>query len=86
MEDDKYQATVSKVITSGRHGPYAVSYCEKIGVVTFSLETPVWNEREWPTPGTIVILEDVRRKSAGWRAERARFLRPTDNPEKRREQ
>lgn len=78
MEDKNYVATVGRIIKGGKHGPYAVSHVEALGPVTFALDPTVWRESEWPTEGTIVILQDVRRKTGGWRAQSARFMRPED--------
>jgi len=74
-----YSAKVIKVVP-GKHGDYAVAVSEEVeGPITFSLEEPTWNEEgPSPTPGTFVILEDIRKKSGGWRAEKARLLRPED--------
>ncbi|HJW97480.1 MAG TPA: hypothetical protein VJ485_04945 [archaeon] len=69
--------TVDKIVRNGRHGPYAVASSD-IGPVTFSLERPVWLEEEWPERGIMVVLSDPRKKPAGWRAYKARFLRPDD--------
>lgn len=74
---DEIQAVVNKIISSGRHGPYAVASSE-IGTITFSLRPPVWTEEGWPENGTFVILSDVRKKRAGWRAMSGRFVRPSD--------
>ncbi len=78
METKIYEAVVEKIIPQGDHGPYAVASCPKLGLVTFSLEPPVWEEEDWPEGGNIVILSTVRKKRAGWRAKHARFLQPSD--------
>jgi len=73
------EAVIQKVVNDGNHGPYAVATCEGLkGSITFSLEKPVWNEKDRPNRGDIVILDDIRKKRAGWRAQKARFLRPSD--------
>lgn len=77
-EEQSYKAVVQKVISSGPHGPYAVAKSDEFGSVTFSLKPPVWREKFWPERGTVVVLSDVRRKRAGWRAELGRFMRPSD--------
>ena len=68
----------------GKHGPYAVATCSTIstskGNVTFSLDRKVWQEEEWPQPGTYVMLYGLREKRAGWRASSARFVNPGDIP------
>ena len=69
---------VEKVILDGQHGPYAVAKDDRLGSVTFSLSPDVWREKRWPEPGIEVVLEDFRKKRAGWRAMSARFLRPED--------
>jgi len=74
-----YKALVEKVILDGRHGPYAVARTEALkDPVTFSLERNVWNESIHPDEGAYVMLSQVRKKRAGWRAERARFFEPAD--------
>ncbi len=74
-----YKAKVTNVIL-GDHGYYAVAVSEKVkGPITFALYKPTWNEEgPRPSPGTLVILEDIRRKPKGWRAEKAKCLRPED--------
>lgn len=79
MEKESYIGVVEKIITDGPHGPYAlVTKVEPLGSVTFSLRPPVWNEDDLPEPGMYVVLEKVRRKRAGWRANSGRFLKPSD--------
>lgn len=73
----EYRAIVEKINLSGRHGPYAVSSVPGLGLVTFSLQPPVWNE-EFPEEGEYVVLTQVRKKRSGWRAHSGRFLQPTD--------
>jgi hypothetical protein len=76
-----YKAVVEKVV-HGRHGQYAVATCEAFeGSVTFGLTSPVWNETDHPEPGTFVILTDIRKKRAGWRANSGRFFQPADEPQ-----
>lgn len=77
-DEKKYPGVLEKIIREGKHGPYAVARCDDLGVVTFALDKPVWNENEWPNPGTYVICSDLRRNRAGWRAQSARFVRPGD--------
>lgn len=82
------QAVVEKIIQSGEHGPYVVARSSELdGSVTFSLDSKTWQEKDWPEPGTVVLLSDVRKKRAGWRAHRARFVRPSDmqQPSNRKE-
>ena len=73
-----YQAVVEKVIPGGQHGPYAVGRSEELGSVTFSLDGKVWQEEDWPEPGMYVVLTKIRKKRAGWRANRGRFVKPAD--------
>lgn len=73
----------------GKHGWYAWANVDpatlppgaKIeGSITFSLEpeTGVWKETDYPDEGTVVILNDLRKKREGWRAMEARLCRPSD--------
>jgi hypothetical protein len=88
MNDESCTAVVEKTIRNGKHGPYAVASADNLGLITFSLEPPVWEESDWPEGGNIVILSEIRKKRAGWRANRGRFLRPSDEqqPEKQENQ
>lgn len=79
MANDRgYQAVVEKIIPGGKHGPYAVARSDELGSITFSLDGDVWQERDWPEPGTCVMLSQVRKKRAGWRAQQGRFIEPSD--------
>ena len=78
LKDDEYRAVVQKVVLLGKHGPYVVTKCEKLGSVTFALEWEVWQEKDLPSQGTFVVLTDLRKKPAGWRAGSARYYRPSD--------
>lgn len=80
--DESYQAIVEKIIPNGHHGPYAVARCAAIESITFSLDKPVWQEKSWPEPGSYVVLSQVCKKRAGWRAECGRFMKPSDEPQK----
>lgn len=73
-----YQAVVGKVVSNGKHGPYAVAHHEELGSVTFALTPEVWKNKKWPEAGSEVLLSNITRKRAGWRAGSARFLKPTD--------
>lgn len=74
-----YKAIVEKVIAKGHHGPYAVANSDQLaGSITFSLNKPVWQEEDWPEPGTYVALSALREKRAGWRAQQGRFWEPSD--------
>jgi hypothetical protein len=78
-ELEEIKAVVQKAVSEGNHGPFAVATSENIdGSITFALKPTVWQEDEWPEPGMIVILGKLRKKRAGWRAMKARFLRPSD--------
>ena len=76
---EAYKAVVQRVIRDGAHGPYAVASSIQLdGSVTFSLEPTVWVEDELPEEGVVVLLSDIRRKRAGWRAKKGRLFRPSD--------
>ncbi|MDD2913592.1 MAG: hypothetical protein PHS29_03085 [Candidatus Pacebacteria bacterium] len=75
----EYQAIVEKIVINGHHGPYAVARSEDLGLVTFSLDEKVWQEKDFPEPGILVILSDIRKKRAGWRAYSGRFFQPYDS-------
>lgn len=77
-QEQEYHAVVEKIIQNGRHGPYVVARCVELGVVTFALDGNVWQEEDWPEPGMCVMLSKVRKKRAGWRANRGRFVQPSD--------
>ena len=81
MADGKsYQAIVDKVVKDGKHGPYAVARCGELkGCVTFSLDSNVWQEDEWPCPGMCVVLMQVRKKRLGWFAKFGRLVTPADD-------
>ena len=75
------KAVVQAIEPNGKHGPYAITTTNNKnidGSITFLLEPPIWQEEEWPEPGEIVLLDKVRKKSAGWRAREARYLQPSD--------
>ncbi len=79
MGQKTYNAVVQATIKAGEHGPYAVTKCDGLeGSVTFSLVPPAWPEKEWPEPGSVVVLSQVHRKRAGWRANHSRFFKPAD--------
>ena len=84
MEETSYKAVVQKTIGDGKHGPYSKASSDVLGAtITFSLLPNVWNESRLPEEGDIVILSEVRRKRAGWRAESGRFYRPSDEKTER---
>lgn len=79
MEDSEgYLGIVQNIILNGRHGAYAVATCKGVGSITFSLDPPVWQEKDRPEPGMYVMLYELRRKRAGWRAQHGRFVKPSD--------
>lgn len=84
--NDNCQAIVQKIIHNGKHGPYAVAKSEELGSVTFSLGEDVWREKDLPEPGTFVLLSDLRKKRAGWRANSGRYVKPSDEQKTRKEQ
>lgn len=72
-----YQGTISEHPISGKHGTYYVARCEELDAwVTY--DATAWDEDREPQPGDIVVLEDLTMKRQGWRANKARFLRPED--------
>ena len=76
--EKEYRAIVDKIIVDGKHGSYAVARCKELGLITFSLDSRVWKEDDWPEGGTCVVLSKIRKKRLGWRAEVARFVMPCD--------
>ena len=83
MDNKSYTAIVQKTFADGRHGPFAKASSE-IGTITFSQEPPVWTEDRKSEEGDTVVLSDVRKKRAGWRAESGRFFRPSDEQTQKR--
>lgn len=75
-----YRATVRTVVrVSVRNGPYATAHAKGVtGSITFSLRSSVWKEEVPPTPGCIVILDNLIQQRAGWRALSARLFQPED--------
>lgn len=72
------QAIVQSV-QNGRHGRYAVATSSEVeGSITFTLDSTVWQEKDEPERGMSVILSDLRKKRAGWRAMSGRYFRPGD--------
>lgn len=70
---------VVRHVAQGKHGPYAVAHNDSLkGSITFALSKPCWNETSEPKSGELVVLSNLRRKRAGWRALKARFYQPTD--------
>ena len=80
MLKDAVQAVVQKVVLDGKHGPYVVTTSTQVeGSITFSLDGSVWQERGIPSLGSFVLLLDLVKKQAGWRAMYGRFVRPSDD-------
>lgn len=77
-KDDGYRAIVEKIISKGPHGPFAVATEKTLGSVTFSLLPEVWQEEDLPERGMYVVLSQIRKKRAGWRARKGRYLKPSD--------
>lgn len=78
LVDNVRVGVVEKVVAVGRNGPYAVVRDQELGVITFLLSPPVWNENDSPEPGTFVVLSQIRKRRAGWRAMSGRFMQPSD--------
>lgn len=48
--------------------------------VTFTLASPVWEEKDEPKSGHFVVLSQLTEKEGiGWRANKARFFKPEDS-------
>ena len=78
---EQVTATVRAVLP-GRHGDYAVAVSDQlVGSVTFALKPEVWQEKDAPEEGSLVVLSELRCKKAGWRALSARHFRVTDQQE-----
>ncbi len=78
MAEKGHRAIVGNIV-DGRHGPYAVATAEGIkGSVTFSLDPSVWKGKKKLELGTEVMLYELTKKRAGWRAGRVRFYEPSD--------
>lgn len=78
MDSKSYTAIVQRVYLDGKHGPYAVALSTEIGNITFSLKPPVWTEKYFPEGGSVIVLSEIVKKRAGWRANCGRFLEPSD--------
>jgi hypothetical protein len=78
-----FTAVVQKIVSEGGHGSYAVAILKPLvptieGSVTFSLQPPAWQEKDYPSQGQVVVLSNLKQKRAGWRAETARYTTPAD--------
>lgn len=80
---DNVRAKVTKVDTDGRYGPFAIAVADGFnGSITFFLgDEDLWPEASKPDVGDFVLLSDLRKKQAGWRAMKARFFKPGDEPQ-----
>lgn len=76
--DETVEAVVEKIIPEGKHGAYAVARSQTLGPITFSLDSNVWGEESWPELGTIVVLTNITKRPAGWRARMGRTFVPSD--------
>lgn len=70
---DICKAVVQKVISEGYDCPCAIAFSPRFGIIEFSLDPDVWEEKEWPEEGAIVMLAKLRREDDGWRAKEARL-------------
>ncbi len=75
---DICKAMVHHVIEEDPGGPCAVAVSDRLGVVEFTLGPDVWEEKEWPTKGAVVLVAKLRREDDGWRAKEARFWTERD--------
>jgi len=79
MTESAVKATVQKVFLNATGGPYVTAKAKGIrGSITFSLLEDVWQEHTVPQQGMIVVLSELHKRSAGWRAMSARLLTPAD--------
>ncbi|MFI5240413.1 MAG: hypothetical protein ACHQUB_01770 [Candidatus Saccharimonadia bacterium] len=79
MEATEHLNATVQAVLPGPHGPYVVATAVGLfGSITFALSEPVWLETDTPERGAMVVLSDLRRKQAGWRALSARYFRPED--------
>lgn len=84
--DETVEAVVEKIIPEGKHGAYAVARSQALGPITFSLASNAWREESWPELGTIVVLTQVTKRFAGWRALNGRLFVPSDNTTSNKQQ
>lgn len=82
---DDIEATVGNVLGEGS-GRYAVTYpneadfLPKGATITFSLSE--WEGSHEPRPGQVVVLSEIEKFHRGWRARRARPIRPPSKQKK----
>jgi hypothetical protein len=76
------RATVTTLVQEkkGRngHGPYFIADGGEYGSVTCSLNPSVWQDKEEPVVGEVVVLSKLYLKPAGWRAGHGRRARLSD--------
>jgi hypothetical protein len=78
--DEKYLAVVRDIIENGQYGAYGVAVSAQIrGTITFSLSPEVWQNKVKPQPGFEILVWDIVKKPAGWRALQARLFKPSDD-------
>jgi hypothetical protein len=75
---DICKAIVHHIVREGDGCPCAVALSARFGVIEFSLDSDVWEEKLWPAEGAFVMLAKLRREDDGWRAKEARFWTEQD--------
>lgn len=73
-----YIGQIDSIVQPLKKVPYAVVEIESLGKVTFSMVTPVWEEDIPLKKGQFVVLSELVKYATGWRAHKARFMRPED--------
>jgi len=87
VSDEVIYATVTSIVTEGKHGPYFVASSPGMASsVTCSLDASIWEGNRWPEVGQNVVLTELVSKSAGWRAMKGRPVRPSDEQATRNQQ
>ncbi len=74
-EQKVFRAVVERV-AHGINGKYAASFVNGIGIVTFSLDSDVWDGDDPPLTGEEVSLTKLRKMRSGWRALQASRIHP----------
>ena len=75
---DICKAIVNTVVTEGPDAPFALAFSPRFGIIEFSLDSDVWNEKTHPAKGTAVMVAKLRREDDGWRAKEARLWTARD--------
>lgn len=75
---DICKAVVQQVIPEGSDCPCAIAFSPRFGIIEFSLDPEVWEEKEWPKEGAVVMLAKLRRENDGWRAKEGRLWTERD--------